>query len=280
MKQVYIETAFSTWMKIGNSEISLQMANISLQSWSQAIQEIKTCGICGLQLDTLGADPLLDGIRHIRFVLPGDRIYFADQLNDGRIIMDDLAALIEDNAVKKIFHDANFVLSFIRTSVKRRLKAKNIFDIQLASQLCWAGYYDLAPSKSPKNPWKKRVPDHSLEALAERHLGVLLEGGRPKSEVESLARRIGVLLPLYTIFQDLIEKNSLEKAAELEFETISPVVEMELSGICFDSDCTGALIAEKEMELVRIFLDMQAEAKANGFHSLRQEDRQGRFLCH
>ena len=44
----------------------------------------------------------------------------------------------------------------------------------LASEICWSGYYDLALSLSPKNPWKKKPVDHSLSALAERHLGIII----------------------------------------------------------------------------------------------------------
>jgi DNA polymerase-1 len=82
-----------------------------------------------------------------------------------------------------------------------------------------------------------------------------------------------VLLPLHVIFQELIEKNRLEKVADLEFKTISPLVEMELSGICFDSDAAKALIVEKESQLVEVFINLQAEAKANGFHTLSSESK-------
>jgi DNA polymerase I len=144
----------------------------SLPSWDRAIQEIKACRICGLGIETTGPDPLAQRIRLIQVALPDSRIYIADLpgLGERERILGGLAKLLEDNEIRKVIYDANFELSFVRASQIRRLKPKNIFDILLASQLCWAGYYDLAPSKSKKNPWRKRVPDHSLEALAERHL--------------------------------------------------------------------------------------------------------------
>ena len=43
-------------------------------------------------------------------------------------------------------------------------------------------------------------------------------------EIDYSAARAKLLLPLHAIFQELIEKNGLEKVAELEFRTISPVV--------------------------------------------------------
>jgi len=253
-----------------------------LQSWDKAIQEIKAYRICGLGIETTGPDPLTQEIRFIQVTLPDNRVYIADLLDFGEQILGDLARLMEDNEVKKVIHNANFELSFIRASQRRRLKSKNIFDILLASQLCWSGYYDLAPSKSPKNPWRKRVPDHGLQALAERHLGIILERSYLWSDenmrnlspeqMDYLAKRARVLLPLHAIFLELIKKNHLEKVAELEFWTLSPVVEMEFSGICFDSDAARALIAEKEVQLVNVFIDLQEEAKANGFRSLPSEN--------
>ena len=94
----------------------------------------------------------------------------------GKNILSDLAGLLEDRRIKKVLYDAKPVLAFIRASENRKLNACNIFDLMLASQICWSGYYYLTPSGSPKNPWKKKIPDHSLAALAERHLGIILDG--------------------------------------------------------------------------------------------------------
>ena len=147
----------------------------SIQTWDLALQEIRRYGICGLDMETDGLDPLTSKIRLVRLALPNGRVYLADIFNSGKEIVDDLAVLFVDSQVMKVIYDAKIALSFIRASQGHRLKFKNIFDVMLASQLCWSGYYDLVPSKSVKNPWKKRIPDHSLEALAERHLGIILD---------------------------------------------------------------------------------------------------------
>jgi DNA polymerase I-like protein with 3'-5' exonuclease and polymerase domains len=134
----------------------------SIQSWNQVLQEIKGYGVCGLHIETTGSDPLTLRIRSVQLAPPNGRVYLADILDPVKMIFDDLAVLVEDGQAKKVIYDAKFALSFIRASQGRRLKFKNIFDVMLASQLCWSGYYDLVPSNSPKNPWKKRIPDHSL----------------------------------------------------------------------------------------------------------------------
>jgi hypothetical protein len=88
--------------------------------------------------------------------------------------LSELAGLIEDRRIKKVLHDAKPLLAFLRTAVNRKLYACNIFDLMLASQICWSGYYHLTPFGSHGHPWKKNIPDHSLASLAERiHLALV-----------------------------------------------------------------------------------------------------------
>jgi DNA polymerase I len=256
----------------------------SIQSWNQALQEIKGYGVCGLHIETTGSDPLTSRIRSVQLALPNGHVYVADIFDLGKDIVDELAALVEDSQVKKVIYDAKVVLSFIRALQGHRLKFKNIFDVMLASQLCWSGYYDLVPSKSLKNPWKKRIPDHSLEALAERHLGIILDKSSRISDWEALeqttkhvisaAKYAGVLLPLHAVLQKLLIKNTLMRVAELEFRTLSPVVEMEHSGIYLDADTARALMQEIEARMVEAFLELQAEAKKNGFIPIQREGKE------
>lgn len=257
----------------------------SLQAMTQALQEIRGFGACGLRTETTGPDPSTSRIRLLHLTLPDGCAYFADMFDLGNPPLTDLAALVEDPRIKKVTHNAKFDLSFLRASSGRRPKFKNIFYTMLASQICWAGYYDLAPSKSLKNPWKKRVPDHSLEALAERHLGIALDKSRKASDwgakeltpsqVAYATSCAKVLLPLQAILQELIIKNGLERVAELEFRTVSPVVEMELSGIHFDAEAAKYLISRKESQIAEIVMDLQAEAKRNGFYPLPGESSKG-----
>jgi len=254
----------------------------SLQAWLLVLQDIRACGICGLDLETTGSDPFTSRIRLAKLALPDGRICMADVFELGKRILDDLAALMEDGQVKKVIHNAKSDLSVIRASHGRRLKFKNVFDLMLASQVCWSGYYDLVLSNSPKNPWKKKLPDHSLKALAERHLGIALaksdltwdwnaEDLAPE-QIDYACKDVSVLLSLHSILQDLIIKNGLERVAELEFETISPIVEMELSGIYLDSNAAKELIADYETKLIKVFMDLQDEAKANDFVPLLGEE--------
>lgn len=258
----------------------------SLEAWVKALQVVREFGICGLGMETAGQDPLTSRVRLVQLALPipNGEIYIADTFALGKTPLDDLAALTEDIHVKKVIHNAKPVLSFIQASQgRRRLKFRNIFDTILASQLVWAGYYDLVASRSIKNPWKKRVPEHSLEALAERHLDIVLNKSLKTSDwgakdltpdqISCAASFTSVLLPVQAILQKLIEKNGMLRIADLEFRTVSPVVEMELSGIHFDAALGRKLAEEKEEQIAETVMNLQEDAKENGFYPLPGKSR-------
>jgi len=242
----------------------------TIAAWDKALYEIERWKVFALDLQTDGLDTPTANIRQAQIALPDGRIYLADMPGLSEKARQDLALLVEDGQVRKVIHNAALNLSFICAAGRRRLKFKNIFDIMLASQICWSGYYDLAPSPSARHPWKKRVPDHSLEALAERHLGILLS---QRDYSAWAAERAGLLLPLYAVFQDLMERNGLQKIADLEFRTLSPVVEMQISGIFFDREAAVDLKAEKEIGMVRAFMDLQDEARQSGYHPLPEKEK-------
>jgi len=84
---------------------------------------------------------------------------------------------------------------------------------------------------------------YSLKEVAKRYLGVNMDKRLQKSDwrkpltpeqVEYCINDIRVPLRLYDIQQELLEKNKLQQAAELEFNCVPAVVEMELNGVPFD----------------------------------------------
>jgi DNA polymerase I len=184
-----------------------------------------------------------------------------------------VARLLEDRRINKVLYDAKRALAFIRVSENRKLNACNIFDLRLASQICWSGYYYLTPSGSPKNPWKRRMADNSLASLAERHLGITLNSEGEKSAAEESA----VLLPLHGILADLLAKNSLQKVADLEFQAISSIMEMEVSGIHMDCPQAKGIVAQEENEICNLVWTMQDEARKKGFVTVSHD---GNRLCY
>lgn len=155
-----------------------------------------------MKLETTGEDPLSHDINLISISLPNS-VYIAQTTELGKDIVRDIAGLMEQRGFKKVIYGAKPVLAFARASVDRKLNGCDIFDLMIAEQICWSGYHYLMPSNSTKNPWKRNIPHHSLASLAERHLGITLDG-------ECWAgKEASVLLPLHDILAELLARNCL-----------------------------------------------------------------------
>jgi len=257
------------------------------QAWAQALQEIEAAGICGLDLETTGLDPLSSRARLCQLSLPSGRVYVADLwelAREGSAPIQDLANLTEDPSVKIVGHNLKFDLAFIQASQGRRLKMSNLFDTMLASQVCWAGYYDLKKApKATKNPFKKKIPEQNLKALAERHLGVFLSKELQASnwganilspeQKQYAARDVRVLLPLHDILQKLLQKNKLEHIAELEFRALPSVIELELTGLPLDTQACRSMMELKKGQAQTITQSLQAEAQRAGFEPRRKKGK-------
>jgi DNA polymerase I-like protein with 3'-5' exonuclease and polymerase domains len=246
----------------------------SIHAWIDALKEVRTSRICGLDLETTGLDPLSARVRLAQLALPSGRVYVTDAFS--LPILEDLGRLIEDPAIKKVGHNLKFDLGFIQASQGHRLKMANLFDTMLASQVCWAGYYDLQKApKATKNPFKKKSPEQTLKALAERHLGQTLfkelqvsdwaaEHLSPE-QIAYAGMDAAVLLPLQGILEELIQKNKLEDLAELEFQALPAVVEMELQGLPLDVPSTRTMLTDKTALVHTLAQDLQEEAQRTGF---------------
>lgn len=213
--------------------------------------------------------------------LPGDCICIADRLALGDGIISDLAGLIENAKIKKVLYDAKTALSFLCASEKRKLKASNLFDLMLASEICWSGYYDLALTHSPKSPRKKKPPDQSLSALAERHLGIMIRDGKEnegekystENALECLAQKAAVLLPVYCILAELLARNDLQRIADMEFRAIPSLAEMEVTGIGLNAIDAKSQVRDLEGEVCNLVWTMQDEAKKKGFVTVTHDGK-------
>ena len=255
--------------------------------WAQALQEIEVAGICGLDLETTGLDPLSSRARLCQLSLPSGRVYVADLWELERAScspLQDLGQLSERSDIKKVGHNLKFDLSFIQASQGRRLKMSNLFDTMLASQVCWAGLYKLeAAPKSTKFPWKKVLPEQTLKALAERHLGISLSkeyqasnwGADTLSPEQKAYAAIdaAVLLPLHDILQELLQKNKLEHIAELEFRALPSVIELELQGLPLDTQACRFMMEQKKGQAQEIAQSLQKEAQGAGFEPRRKKGK-------
>lgn len=244
------------------------------QAWTEALYEVYKSGICGLDLETTGLDPLVNQVRLCQLSLPSGRVYVADLWKLPSSLAD-LAELVENPDTRIVGHNFKFDLSFIQASQGRRLKMTNLFDTMLASQVAWAGLFFLVPAnKSNKNPWKNKSPGHSLRAVAERHLGVELNkeyqvsnwtGELSSEQIKYAGLDAKVLLPLYDILLELLQRNHLVHIAEMEFKALPSVVELELQGLPLNSPATRTMLEQIETQTQETIQALQIEAQKNGF---------------
>lgn len=191
------------------------------------------------------------------------------QINTGRTIgvldvfadnkaLDYMLKVSEDPSILKIFHNAKFDLSFLRVHAGRRVQFRNIFDTMLAEQVLTAGWCHPYLRKSEL---KKRAIGYSLKDLVSRHLGQKLDkslqtsdwGGELSAEQIAYASRDVEVLPhLYKIQKELLELNELTQVADLEFQTIPAIIEMELFGMPIDWSLAETLRETKRQEYQRV----------------------------
>ena len=74
-------------LKVNNRLTDLDMKVVEIsspQAWEEALQDITQAGICGLDLETTGLDPLSSRARLAQLSLPSGRVYVADLWELGR----------------------------------------------------------------------------------------------------------------------------------------------------------------------------------------------------
>ncbi|MGQ0542594.1 MAG: DNA polymerase, partial [Blastocatellia bacterium] len=141
--------------------------------------------------------------------------------------LEPLRRLLSDEKCRKIAHNAKFDAKWVRHHLGCEIGG--IFDTYLASQLIAAGDGDRR---------------HSLADVAQFFTGTELDKSQQvsdwstpelsHSQVEYAARDAAVLLPLRTQMAERLKNDGLERVAQLEFDCVMPIAEMELTGVYLD----------------------------------------------
>jgi DNA polymerase-1 len=207
------------------------------------IEKLKGKELLAIDTETTGLDPLTDRIRLIQVGAPGETPLLLDMFSlDGRSVSAALGELLGDTVTTKLFHNAKFDLSFLKVAGVN--VQGPLFDSMLAEQLILSGL-----GNRPVN----------LAALSKKYLKKPLPkeqqksdwtGELSKEQLEYAARDVIVLLDLYKPLFEAIKKAKLSEAAQIEFEALPAVVELELNGILLDryklKKLTKQLITELE----------------------------------
>ena len=198
----------------------------------RACRELDSEKFLGFDTETTELDPYRGDIRLVQFST-GKATYVIDLKPFGsngslreNTDLAPLRELLADSSKIKIAHNAKFDAKWVRHHLGTEVNG--LFDTFLASQLIAAGDQDRR---------------HSLADVAQFFTGTELDkteqisdwsGELSQSQIEYAARDAAIMIPLRERIEERIKNDDLMRAAELEFQCIMPIAEMELNGFYLD----------------------------------------------
>jgi DNA polymerase I len=230
----------------------------------KAIEAIEKQPVVGLDTETTDLDPYTSRLRLIQLATP-DRVYIVDfdRFSDGDARRSDALAplrrLLAAPRPIKIAHNAKFDAKFIKHNLGVDLGG--LFDTLIASQLVSAGDIE---------------ERHGLETVAGRYLNELVDKTERLSnwdlelttaQLEYAARDAAVLLPLREKLIERLKSESLVKCAQLEFECVMPVVDIELAGFFMHKERwleQLGIVEKRRTELAEQLQEVLAEESSQG----------------
>ena len=202
------------------------------ESLKKAVEDLSKYDFIGFDTETTELDPHDGDIRLVQLAAP-DSVRIIDLKafrEDGDLktnpALDPLRRLLEAQLPVKIAHNAKFDAKWIKYHLGAELGG--VFDTYLASQLASAGDSDHR---------------HSLAETVSRYLNQELDktqqvsdwaGELSQSQLEYAAKDAAILLPLQERIAEKLKQDELERCARIEFESILPIVAMELAGVNLD----------------------------------------------
>src|SRR5229473_1025212 len=197
----------------------------------RATDELFSKQAIGLDTETTELDPYLGRLRLVQLA-SADSVYIVDlnAFRDGDFSRSEALAplrqLLTAPRPIKIAHNAKFDAKFIKHNF--RVDLGGLFDTLLASQIVSAGDIE---------------ERHGLNAIAARYLNEEVDKTErlsnwefelSEAQLQYAARDAAVLLPLRDKLIEKIRSLDLIQCAQLEFECVMPVVDLELTGFYMD----------------------------------------------
>lgn len=197
----------------------------------RAVDALSNKQAIGLDTETTELDPYLGRLRLVQLA-SADNVYIVDlnAFRDGDFskseALEPLRQLLAAPRPIKIAHNAKFDAKFIKYNFGVDLGG--LFDTLLASQIVSAGDIE---------------ERHGLNAIAARYLNEEVDKTErlsnwefelSEAQLQYAARDAAVLLPLRDKLIEKIRSLDLIQCAQLEFECVMPVVDLELTGFYMD----------------------------------------------
>ena len=246
-----------------------------------AVEELSKYPVIGFDTETTSLDPYQGRVRLVQLSTPEGFTYVFDldsfRSNDmhGAESLEPLRRILSAQRPVKIAHNAKFDAKWIRhglgvelggefdswTCEQREVERGGLFDTLLASQIVSAGDTE---------------DRHNLQMVVERYLNEPMDksaqlsdwsGELSESQLEYAARDAAVLLPLREKLIERIKADSLGRVAQLEFECVVPIAEVELAGVFLDAACWReqiAVVQKKRTILAEELQSILAEGATQG----------------
>ena len=230
----------------------------------RAVESLSTQPGIGLDTETTDLDPYTSRLRLIQLAAPdGVRIIDLDAFPSENKRKDEtfagLRQLLSAPRPIKIAHNAKFDAKFIKHNLG--IDLGGLFDTLLASQLVGAGDIE---------------ERHGLETVTSRHLNEFVDKTErlsnwnfelSEAQLEYAARDAAILLPLREKLVERLRSLSLIKCAQLEFECVMPVTDIELAGFYMHKDRwleQLAIVEKRRTELAEQLQEVLAEESSQG----------------
>ena len=228
----------------------------------RAVDDLSSRSAIGLDSETTDLDPYLARLRLLQLAT-ADGVFIVDlnhftngDLRQGEALAP-LRRLLSAPRPIKIAHNAKFDAKFIKYNLGVDLVG--LFDTLLASQLVSAGDIE---------------ERHGLEAIAARYLNEAVDKSErlsnwefelSEAQLQYAARDAAVLIPLREKLIERIKRDGLIQCAQLEFECVMPVVDLELAGFFMDKQRwleQLSIVEERRGELANQLQEMLGEGVA------------------
>ncbi len=197
--------------------------------------------------ETTGLDPYLAKIALMQLGVGGQAFVF--DVRDGRVDAKIFKALLENKTNVKLLQNAVFDYEMLKTNFG--IELNRVYDTMLAEQLLYLGLHQKA----------------SLGHLVARYLHMNMPKDIGKTfadynqeyqeyQLRYAANDVVVLREIYNQQLAKLKQDDLMRAAQLEFEFIKPMAEMELNGMLLDIPRWQGILDEKVVERDKLRIEL------------------------
>lgn len=216
----------------------------------KAARELERAPLLAFDTEGTSLDPYATRLLLLQIATP-QKAYLFDARH---LDLKPLEKVLADERILKLGQNAKFDYGMLKA--KSGLEVKNIFDTMLAERILTTGL----------------LRENSLAAIARKYLGMELAKDVwetfvnhtrdfSKKQLEYAALDVLVLFPIYKKQKEALAREGLEKIAQLEFQLIPVVAEMELKGFLIDVKKWRGVIVDYQRKADEVAKKIQEELR-------------------